>query len=110
MQTITSPPLPEFVYTSTITAVQAGGVATIEGLWKTSISCVLINMAVFIGLNGLSMMVPPWRSARAQLHSKAHDVLQVLASRFEAVAQGRCVLQALASRFEAVAQGACCMH
>ena len=51
-------------------------------------TCIFTSVAVFIGLNGMSMMLPPWRSARAQLHTRAHEVLQALASRFDAVAQG----------------------
>lgn len=49
---------------------------------------IFTNLALFIGLNGITMMLPPWRSARAQLHTRAHEVLQALASRFDAVAQG----------------------
>jgi hypothetical protein len=76
------------MYTSTVTSVESGKVATISGVWTVSMSNILINTAVFVGLTGVSMLLPPWRSARAQLHAKAHDVLQALALRFDAVAKG----------------------
>ena len=81
-------PHPEFVYTSTVTSVKAGSVATIDGLWKNSMSCMFINMGVYIGLTFAAMVLPPWRSARAQLHTRVHKVLMDLASRFDAAAEG----------------------
>ena len=87
-------PLTEFIYTSLISSAEQGQKTSIPDLWTTSVPCILINMAMFIALGGISMLLPPWRSARAQVHTKAHRVLEALALRCEAVATGEADMQA----------------
>ena len=95
MKLYSDAPLAEFIYTSLISSAEQGQTTSIPDLWSSSVSCILTNMAMFIALSGLSMLLPPWRSARAQVHTKAHRALEALALRCEAVAKGAAFVQAL---------------
>ena len=57
-------------------------VLTISNLWSYGIWAVCINLGIYVGISLGVMLLPPWRSARSQLHARAGDVLRMVSQSF----------------------------
>ncbi|KAG1654774.1 hypothetical protein FOA52_008348 [Chlamydomonas sp. UWO 241] len=60
---------------------------TVPNLWTLLIKGLVINIAVHVGMLAATMALPPWRSARAQLHERAGDMMAVLSRNLSSMSE-----------------------
>eukprot|EP00798_Chlamydomonas_sp_ICE-L_P027673 gene27673-7314_t len=79
----------DFMYVPLVEPLQtsAAGVVDNHLIWAVGINLLSINIALFLAISIGAYLIPPFRSARVHLHSKAHMVISALADGYDHMAE-----------------------